>query len=65
VDLFINVAGYKRYPQEEVEWKEEQVRELAVQEGLKLKDAIGGLSAACLLSTLEKTAGKDRRLRFK
>jgi len=63
--LFINVSGYERYPEEEVEWKEEQIKNAALEQGLELKDALDGVSAAGLLSTLEKTADKDRRLRFK
>jgi FAD/FMN-containing dehydrogenase len=63
--LFLNIAGYERYPEEALEWKEEQVRQGAVQEGAELKDAVGGFSAASLLKTLEKTADTDRRLRYK
>lgn len=63
--LFLNIAGYERYPEEKVEWKEEQVREVAVREGVELKDAVGGVSAFGLLKTVENTADKDRRLRYK
>jgi FAD/FMN-containing dehydrogenase len=63
--MFINIAGYERYPEEEVRWKEEQVESAAVQEGLELNEAIAGLSAHELLKTLEEPVDKDRRLRFK
>jgi FAD/FMN-containing dehydrogenase len=63
--LFLNIAGYERYPEEELEWKEEQVKETAAREGVELKNAVGGVSALSLLRTLEKTADKDRRLRYK
>jgi len=63
--LFVNIAGYERYPEEEIQWKEVHVRKLAAQEGLDLRDALGGLSAAGLLEVLGNTAEKDRRLRYK
>jgi FAD/FMN-containing dehydrogenase len=63
--LFLNIAGFERYPEEEVEWKEERLKEFAVREGVELKDAVGGVSALSLLGTLEKAADKDRRLRYK
>jgi len=63
--LFLTIAGYERYPEEKVQWKEEQVRETAIREGVELKDAVGEVSAFGLLKTLEKTTDKDRRLRYK
>lgn len=63
--VFINIAGFKRHPKDEVGWKEEQVKEAAMEFGLELQDALDGVSAAGLLRVMEKTADKDRRLRFK
>jgi FAD/FMN-containing dehydrogenase len=63
--LFFNIAGYARYPEKEIEWKEEQAMEMAAREGKELKDAMEGISAIKLLKVLEGTAEKDRRLRFK
>lgn len=63
--LFLSLAGYERYPEEEIDWKEEQLKETAVREGVELKDAVGEVSASNLLRTLEKTVDKDRRLRYK
>jgi FAD/FMN-containing dehydrogenase len=63
--LFFNIAGYARYPEKEIGWKEEQAMEMAAKEGNEVKEAVGGVSALKLLRALEKTADKDRRLRFK
>jgi len=63
--VFINIAGYKRHPKDEVAWKEEQVKEAAMEFGLELRDALDGMSAAGLLRVMEKTTDKDLRLRFK
>jgi FAD/FMN-containing dehydrogenase len=63
--LFLNLAGYERHPQEELEWKEEQTKELALQYGLELKDVFSETSAYQVLKILEKTPEKDRRIRFK
>jgi FAD/FMN-containing dehydrogenase len=63
--LFLNIAGYERYPKEKVEWKEEQVRQTATWAGVELKDSVGGVSAFNFLRTLKKTADKDRKLRYK
>jgi len=63
--LFVNIAGYARHPEKEIEWKEEEAMELAAGEGLELKDAIGGVSATEVLKALQVSAEKDRRLRFK
>jgi FAD/FMN-containing dehydrogenase len=63
--LFINVSGYERYPEKEAEWKEEQIKNASLEQGLELKGALDGVSAAGLLMSLEKVPEKDRRLRFK
>jgi len=63
--LFLNIAGYERHPEEKVEYKEEQVREMATQERLQLKGEVGGVSALAILGILGKTAKCDRRLRYK
>jgi FAD/FMN-containing dehydrogenase len=63
--LFVNVAGYERYPEEEVAWKEAHLKELASQDKLVLRDAVSGFSATSLLKILERTSDKDRRLRYK
>jgi len=63
--VFLNIAGYERYPEEKVQWKEEQVREIAVWGDVELKEAVGPASAFGLLKILEETASKDRRLRCK
>lgn len=63
--VFVNIAGYKRYAEKELEWKEKQLGEAASEQGLELRDALNGVSSAVLLRILEKTADKDRRIRFK
>lgn len=63
--LFLNLAGYERHPEEKVGYKEEQVTEMAAQEGLGLKEEVGKVSAFAILEILGKTAEKDRRLRYK
>jgi hypothetical protein len=63
--LFLNIAGYERYPEEDVAWKEEQIRDLADQTGVVIKEVVGEVSASYLLKVLAKTAEKDRRIRYK
>ncbi len=63
--LFLNVAGYERYPEEEMGWKGEQVASAAREYGLELTGAVGPISATSLAYNLEHSVEKDRRLRFK
>jgi hypothetical protein len=63
--LFLNIAGYERYPEEDLKWKENQMKEIAVLEGIELKSEVSGIGSASLLRSLGKAAEKDRRLRYK
>lgn len=63
--LFFNIAGYNRYPEEDVAWKGEQIREIADQEGAIIKEVVGEVSASYFLKTLAKTATIDRKIRYK
>ena len=63
--LFIALAGYERYPEEELAWKEEQAKGAALEMGQTLQDAVSGLSAVSFLRLLSEAAEKDYRLRFK
>ena len=63
--LFLNLAGYTRYPEEKIGYQEEQIREIALQEGLSIKSEVGGISAESVLRVLAQSPEKDRRLRYK
>lgn len=63
--LFFNIAGYDRYPEEEIEWKEEQAKEWGAFEGMEFKREVAGVSATVLLRKLGEVANKDRKLRYK
>ena len=63
--LYLNIAGYERYPEEEVEWKEDQIKGVAAETGLELQDELNGLSGNDLLDILGSATECDRRIRFK
>ena len=63
--LFLNLAGYTRYPEEKIAYQEEQIREIALQEGLSIRSEVGGVSSESVLRVLAETPEKDRRIRYK
>lgn len=63
--LFVNIAGYQRYPDEKVAYIQEQIANAARELGLELIPEVGGVGAEEVLDKVGKAPEKDRRLRYK
>ena len=64
--VFLNIAGYEKFPEERVAYQEEDASEFAKQYKCKLLHSVDGVSSSALLKRLEETP-KDVywKLKFK